>query len=182
MGLYCLHLSIVICCESSESSIFEAIHSHRHFFEEAFFDSTIKKAELCPPPQPLLVVHTTGLHQVSGQGVVGIFPKGASRLPLHPQQLFAVIINSACAHPLLEGVPVLRCGLCSDDTLTFSSYQQERAVVSLQEPLHTIGGQTVEPQEIPICIQSHMTPFDILALCALLLLGDRGGSIGEMTF
>lgn len=70
-------------------------------------------------------------------------------------------------------MPSLTCGLSGADTFTMSSWQRDRAVISLLRPLTAFDGTVVEPFELPAAFEIPPDPFDLLACAAVyVMLGE----------
>ena len=69
-------------------------------------------------------------------------------------------------------IPVITCGLSSKDTITFSSKEEESAVISLMRSVKSIYGHTIEPMEIPISFPPKTDDFILLAFTASLILTE----------
>lgn len=70
-------------------------------------------------------------------------------------------------------LPALTCGLSGADFFTMSSWQGDRAVISLLRPVTAFDGLTVEPFELPVAFDQPPEPFDLLACAAVYcLLGE----------
>lgn len=90
-----------------------------------------------------------------------------------PPEFVAVIDceNTDAAEMLAKnGVCTISCGLSSKNTVTFSSHENDRAVVSLQRVIKTMGGKEYEPSDLPICFSDTYCDYDILASAAVLFL------------
>ena len=79
---------------------------------------------------------------------------------------------------LTVGAPDLggdvRCGLGEGDDLTLSSIRADGAMLSLRRDLRTLGGTLLEPQEIPVKLETARSPEPeavLAAAGAMLLLG-----------
>lgn len=71
-------------------------------------------------------------------------------------------------------LPALTCGLSGADSFTVSSWQGDRAVVSLLRPLTAFDGAAVEPFDLPVAFDKPPEPFDLLACAAVhCLLGEK---------
>lgn len=75
---------------------------------------------------------------------------------------------------LLAGaqIPVITCGLSSKDTFTFSSKEEESAVVALMRSVKSVYGHTIEPMEVPITFPSKTDDFTLLSYMASLILTE----------
>ncbi len=75
----------------------------------------------------------------------------------------------------------IRCGLGEGDDLTLSSIRSDGAMLSLRRDLYTLGGALLEPQEIPVKLDSAREPEPeavLAAAGAMLLLGaDPSGGL-----
>lgn len=67
---------------------------------------------------------------------------------------------------------VYTCGFSSKDYITFSSREEEKAVVSLQRSVKTVGGNVCDPLELPFKIDSKTEDYSILAMAMSMLLLD----------
>ena len=68
----------------------------------------------------------------------------------------------------------VRCGLGEGDDLTLSSIRSDGAMLSLRRDLRTLRGDLLEPQEIPVTLESAHEPEPeavLAAAGAMLLLG-----------
>ena len=68
----------------------------------------------------------------------------------------------------------VRCGLGEGDDLTLSSIRADGAMLSLRRDLRTLGGALLEPQEIPVKLETARAPEPeavLAAAGAMLLLG-----------
>lgn len=68
----------------------------------------------------------------------------------------------------------VRCGLGDGDDLTLSSIRSGGAMLSLQRDLRTLNGTLLEPQEIPVTLETRCEPEPeavLAAAGAMLLLG-----------
>lgn len=64
----------------------------------------------------------------------------------------------------------LPCGFGAKDIFSYSSYENESAVVSLQETIKTLTGEHIEPSEVPIIYESKPNKFSLLSSVAILYL------------
>lgn len=181
--------SIFIFCDSKNSSLYEAIKAFRHLFEGSLFDSAAQD-DCLADISPLLLVHTAQPCHIVAPNPIAVYPKGIFEDNVGIIAPFAALVNSSHAPSDIFALPdsrlgkcqIISCGLSSADTVTFSSYTPEKAVISLQRSIKTVSGRIIEPLDIPINIASDITQFDLLALCALLLIWDRGSVIGQISF
>ena len=67
----------------------------------------------------------------------------------------------------------LTCGLSSKDTLTLSSVTAESAVICLQREIGTLGGEVLEPYEIPVKLRRAVDRMELLSLCLLYTSSHR---------
>lgn len=69
-------------------------------------------------------------------------------------------------------IPVITCGLSSKDTFTFSSKEEESAVVALMRSIKSVYGHTIEPMEVPITFPPKTDEFTLLSYMATLILTE----------
>lgn len=69
-----------------------------------------------------------------------------------------------------NNMQAITCGLSQKDTFTFSSIDQDKAVVSLQRELFSLDGGYVEPSEIPVCFHKMDSDYGVLSSIAVLML------------
>lgn len=65
---------------------------------------------------------------------------------------------------------VIGCSMSERDTLSISCITDEYRLVSLQRNIHTLDGDIIEPCEIKLFSDRDLSPFTVLAVCAVLLL------------
>lgn len=73
-------------------------------------------------------------------------------------------------------IPVITCGLSSKDTFTFSSKEEESAVVALMRNVKSVYGHTIEPMEVPITFPPKTDEFTLLSYMATLILTETVSS------
>ena len=160
--------NVIICCDSA-SSLYDRLCAVRHYFEAPVFGGE---------ERPLNLLETGRISQISAQA------------PIEPvigsEAVFAVIANSDFfqAEELrrqFPGAQILTCGMHQQDALTFSSFDGEQAVISLQAALVTLGGRELLPQEFPLFRREDTKRFDLLACAALLLLCGKSSQLPGIT-
>ncbi len=70
-----------------------------------------------------------------------------------------------------SGGEVISCGLSLRDTVTFSSFTDDKCVISIQRPLTRFDGSSVEPFELPLMVNEGDDRYGILCANLLLILG-----------
>ena len=121
------------------------------------------------------IVDNTRIKNLHTNGGIVLFKKSVQRDTCMriPPAFIAVIDsdNSEAADVLLEdGIQTVTCGLSQKDTVTFSSLENDRAVVSLQRRLTALDGKEVEPVEFPVVCAPERREYPLLAAVAVLLL------------
>ncbi|MBR5478850.1 MAG: hypothetical protein IKU84_01575 [Clostridia bacterium] len=71
-----------------------------------------------------------------------------------------------------DAVEIITYGLCCKNTLTISSYIENRMVISLQRSVKTLNGNEVEVQDFPVIISDPDEPELVLAAVATLIVCD----------
>ena len=98
--------------------------------------------------------------------------ENAAFIAAQPEDLPLSFQGRRCAAAQLR-MPSLTCGLSGADTFTMSSWQRDRAVISLLRPLTAFDGTVVEPFELPAAFEIPPDPFDLLACAAVyVMLGE----------
>lgn len=94
------------------------------------------------------------------------------RISIPPEFVAVIDCENTDAAVMLakKGVCTISCGLSSKNTVTFSSHENDRAVVSLQRVIKTLGGKEYEPSDLPISFSGTYCDYDILASAAVLFL------------
>ncbi|MFZ2538000.1 MAG: hypothetical protein WAX04_03755 [Oscillospiraceae bacterium] len=65
---------------------------------------------------------------------------------------------------------VFTCGFSSKDYITFSSHEDDNAIVSLQRSIKLLNGHICEPMEIPCKAVANINDYSILAATLTLIL------------
>ena len=69
-----------------------------------------------------------------------------------------------------QGPQAVTCGMSASDTVTLSSLDENRPVVSLQRNLRTLSGEQAEPGEYPVRLAAPISPYGLMAAVSILLL------------
>lgn len=133
-----------------------------------------------------IVIDNKRIKNVHMQGGIALFRKHVPR-GQHiqiPASFFAIIDsdNSEAADILRgDGIQTVTCGLSQKDTVTFSSLENDRAIVSLQRGLKALDGSYIGPVEVPVSFSESHSEYPLLASVAALLLSNvkmpKGGLI-----
>lgn len=121
-----------------------------------------------------------------GNGIV-VFKQGLSYFQKGyniPKNFFAVVDpenEEAVAMLRKNCMQTITCGLSQKDSVTFSSINQDGAVVSLQRGLVRLDGKLTEPEEVPVKFNSSHSQYAVLAAVAVLLLSGAVNSETVLT-
>ncbi|MFR8011846.1 MAG: hypothetical protein ACLU8W_08845 [Clostridia bacterium] len=85
----------------------------------------------------------------------------------------ALILPDTSAIPVAPSLPLIRCGTSNSNTMMLSSLDEHHAVATLGRTL-CISGRTYEPHDIPIQLTHPISPYPLLACCAVLMLSLGG--------
>ena len=84
------------------------------------------------------------------------------------------LANSNCPEQLAKlaekKIRTVVCGLSSKDTVTFSSFNDSRAAVSLQRTVETPDGRVVEPMEVMLELEFSYDPLSVLFYTAVMMI------------
>ncbi len=162
--------------ESSETinilfSAIRSVHSSAlHISRE-----TVSLIPLKTKNPEFLVIDNPSIENIHTHGGIVLFGKHA---PIRhhidiPSAYFAVVDseNKNAANMLrVDGIQTVTCGLSQKDTVTFSSLDNDRAVVSLQRGLKALDGSDIDPVEVPVAFSPSHSEYPVLAAVAVLLL------------
>lgn len=122
-----------------------------------------------------IVIDNPSITNVHTPGGIVLFRKQAP-MKQHidiPSAYFAVVDSenrNAAGMLRNDGIQTVTCGLSQKDTITFSSLDSDRAVISLQRRLKALDGSDIDPVEVPITFQPSHSEYPLLAAVAVLLL------------
>ena len=83
-----------------------------------------------------------------------------------------IVISPDAKKITTDANEIITYGLCCRNTLTISSYIDDKMVLSLQRAVKTIGGNEVEVQDFPVIISDPEEPELVLAAVATLIASD----------
>jgi len=135
-----------------------------------------------------MVIDNMNINSVCAQKGIVVFKQdisGISNLLEIPNEFIAVTDPENTEAVIMlqkNGMQTITCGLSQKDTLTYSSIDAERAMISLQREIKTIDGETVYPMEIPIKLKSIHGDYPALASFAVLLLSGIDLKETELEF
>lgn len=122
------------------------------------------------------IIETTDIKEIATQNSILIIKNNANIKALKfIDKSTNVIIDSGNTKNIINLSKTLSkvysCGFSSKDCVTFSSKEDEKAVVSLQRSVTNLKNEICEPLEIPCTIHGRHDDFSILAtsLTAILL-------------
>lgn len=122
-----------------------------------------------------IVIDNPSIVNVHTPGGIVLFRKHAP-IKQHidiPSAYFAVVDSenrNAAGMLCNDGIQTVTCGLSQKDTITFSSLDSDRAVVSLQRGLKALDGTNIGPVDVPITFEPSHSEYPLLAAVAVLLL------------
>lgn len=103
----------------------------------------------------------------------------------HPPQASVCIVPSqnpnALSFAANSGIPSIACGASTFDSLTFSSFTPERAVISIQRKLFTLTGSDIEPAEFPIKLSGNPNLYTVLAVAGIFLISGYSDILQYIT-
>ena len=152
---------------------------------------TYKAIAMVPPkaqsPDFLIIDQSDVPYVQTGRGVV-VFRQGLSFFQNGfniPENYFAVVDpeNEEAVKMLRKScMQTVTCGLSQKDTVTFSSIEQDSAVVSLQRGILRLDGKSIEPVEVPVRFGGSHAQYAVLSAVAVLLLSGCIGSETKIDF
>lgn len=80
------------------------------------------------------------------------------------------------------GVIAITCGTSAKDTLSVASLDEASATVSLQRTVKDVAGTVLEPRDVAVTLDSPLSPYQILAVCSVLLLSGQDPNDGYHIF
>lgn len=170
--------TVLLCGPEKESEITDVLLSAIRSVKASALLVTAKSLSLLPPDAgkaDFLILDDTGLRNLRIDKGIAVFKKGiTASFNIEIPKNFVAVADPTDS----DAIPALRrnevrtvtCGLSMKDTLTFSSMDSERAVVSLQREIKTTGNGTVYPREFPVAFTAAHSEYSILAATAVLLL------------
>ncbi len=80
------------------------------------------------------------------------------------------------------GVVAITCGTSAKDTLSVASLDETSATVSLQRTVKDIAGAILEPRDVTVELDSLLSPYQLLAVCSVLMLSGLDPNDGYHIF
>ncbi len=80
------------------------------------------------------------------------------------------------------GVVAITCGTSAKDTLSVASLDEMSATVSLQRTVKDLSGTVLEPRDVAVELDSLLSPYQLLAVCSVLLLSGEDPNSGYRIF
>lgn len=123
----------------------------------------------------LLLFNTENLSQVNGGTSILVLKPSADLAGLSSVSGNVIALaNSNCPEQLAKlaekKIRTVVCGLSSKDTVTFSSFNDSRAAVSLQRTVETPDGRVVEPMEVMLELEFSYDPLSVLFYTAVMMI------------
>lgn len=106
--------------------------------------------------------------EISGDSDVSIFSASTPNCACASK----IVISPDAKNISTDASEIITYGLCCKNTLTISSYIEDRMVLSLQRAVKTLTGKEVEVQDFPVIISDPDEPELVLAAVATLIACD----------
>lgn len=125
-----------------------------------------------------LVIGCSGLKSVAAQPCILVLTETTLRIPSVPGGSAVLVLGRSGCGEFSVSVQLISCGLGAKDTVTLSSLEDKRPMLSVQRPMTTLSGTVIEPMELPLPRDEGTDLFDLLAAAAIVLLCDGFGKLG----
>lgn len=172
-------VTVMLCGSEKESDMINVLQATTNAAHAAALYITSKSVSLLPPSalQPdLLIIDSSNIHDLHIEKGIVLFKRDVTGFDLDLPKNFIAVVESdndkAIEILKKNGLQTVTCGLSQRDTLTFSSIDTERAVISLQREISSISGEIILPHELPVSLKSSFSKYQILAAAAILLLSE----------
>ena len=128
-----------------------------------------------------LLIHSDSLTELDSSGLLIFFGNAEYRQMRVGSGMVAVTdMTNETALGILKDIDiiVITCSMSGRSTLSMASLTDDSAVVSLQREIHSLSGRIIEPHDITVKLTVPMGDYQVMALCAAVLLCDisRGDS------
>lgn len=126
----------------------------------------------------LNIIETTSLNEINIKNAI-LIVKNDSKINSisYIDKTTNIIVNANNTKSLLRlgksNHNVYTCGFSSKDYVTFSSFDDESAIVSLQRSIKQLNGSICEPMEIPCDRLNGINDYTILATVLVMILLDK---------
>lgn len=172
-------VTVLLCGSEKESDMINVLQATANAVHAATLYITSKSVSLLPPSasQPdLLIIDSSYIHDIHMEKGIVLFKRDVSGFELDLPKNFIAVVESdndkGIEILMKNGLQTITCGLSQRDTLTFSSMDTDRAVISLQREILSLFGENILPRELPITIKSSFSQYQILVAAAILLLSE----------
>ena len=127
--------------------------------------------------QPLVFFNSKATCELETESCILVFDEDSKlQLPHIACKNIVAVVSSSNRSLINElsryNMPVITCGASQKDTVTYSSFTGEKAVISLQRSIISFSGKTIEPFEISVEMDENDSIFCALAFAALLAQFD----------
>ena len=171
-------VTVLLCGSEKDAEITNILLAAIRSADASALHITAKTVSMLPPDAQnadFLVIDNAniqGAHMEKGVIVFKQEIKGCLELDLPAGFIAVTESDNDTAIKILQknALQTVTCGLSQRDTLTYSSLDSEKAVISLQREIKSLHGESMLPHEIPVALQSTRSDYPLLAAVAVLLL------------
>lgn len=173
--------TVYICGDNSKAETAKILTATIKAAEYGFVHIKDNSVSVCPSINGLesfVIIESDRIEKINADCPIVLFNEGSynAKNILTAKNYTSIIDTDSEKAPLellAEGVKTITCGLSSKNTVTFSSFENECAVISLQRSLTTVGGTLYEPCDVPITLSSlrilpESAKYPLLASAAVL--------------
>jgi hypothetical protein len=173
-------VTVLLCGSEKQAEMINVLLAAIHALKASSLYITARTVSLLPPDAnhvDFILIDNANIHDIHTDKGIVLFEReitGYTEIDL-PENFIAIVEpdNSKAIDILKKkSLRTVTCGLSQRDTLTYSSIETERAVISLQREIKTLGSNSILPREIPVNFRSSYGDYQLLAAVAVLLLSD----------
>ncbi len=165
---------VVILGESQNDKLLPCLKQFLSRYAEAcWFDGTA--FHFSEKPAEVFFHYVQELERLEGgKSILLLLKKANLKKARYLSEKTTVVIDSENRKQLEQirrfPVNVVTFGLSAKDTVTFSSREEQSAVVSLQRSVTALDGAVLDPMEIPCILKGNCSDQLILGIVAILIL------------
>lgn len=133
----------------------------------------------------LILFSTTNIVNLQATAPIIILPQDIKASPKLFLPSSSILVLDSQNRPGADfasksGLRIMDCGLATKNTLTFSSFSSEDAVICLQRPVEDRQGRTIEPFELPLHLRQEVAAYPLLCCAAVFILGGWWESLNHL--
>jgi len=173
-------VTVLLCGSEKDIEVTNMLIAAIRSINASLLHITAKTVSMLPPDaveSDFLILDNAGIHDIHMMNGIVVFKSELSSYAEMDIPAGFIAVTDSENDKAIEilqkySLRTVTCGLSQRDTITYSSLDSERALISQQREIKGLYGQRILPHEIPVTMKTPYKQYPLLAAMGVLLLSE----------